>query len=394
MEIQKMKILFVVTAYKRHDGDVITPWLTELIHHLRKKMIDVEVFTSSYKGLGAQILDGIKIHRFRYFLKNLENLTHDETVPDRVSHNPFNLFLIFFYMTAGTWSIIKLVRKEKYDIVHIHWPFPHIVFGVFARIAGKTRLFSTFYGLEIRWFKKKFSWLARPFALLLNKSDVITAISTHTRDELRNIIERKVEIIPFSAAISEREMRISDENEILFVGRLVERKGIKYLIKAFAEVRNEIPHKLVIIGDGPERLELEKLVDLLDLRSRVCFTGWISTNEKQQYYEKCSFFVLPAVYDKHGDIEGLGVVMIEAMSCGKPIIASNAGGITDVIDDNKTGILAPPGDIRALAEAIKKLANNLQLRKKMGEQARKAIDERFNWDKITEKLISLYEEYH
>ena len=385
-----MRVLFVTTAYQRFKGDVITPWLTELILRLRDQKIDVEVFTSSYKGLRDQILDRVKVHRFRYFFKNLEKLTHEETVVDRVSRNPLNLLLVFFYMIAGTWAIVQLVKREKYDIVHVHWPFPHIIFGVFARIAGKTRLFSTFYGREIRWFTKKFKWLTKCLSILLNKSDMITAISTHTRTELRSYIKSEIEVIPFSAAVPERVSSISDENEILFVGRLVERKGIKYLIQAMAELRNEIPHKLVIIGDGAERPELENLVDRLDLRSRVYFTGWISADEKLRHYEKCGFFVLPAVYDKQGDIEGLGVVLIEAMSCYKPVIASKAGGITDVVEDGVNGILVPPGDVPALTKAIRRLAIDKKLRKEMGKRAKKSIDERFNWDKIVNKLILLY----
>jgi glycosyltransferase involved in cell wall biosynthesis len=385
-----MRVLFIATAYKRHKGDVITPWLTEFILRLREKNIDVEVFISSYKGLGDQILDGVKIHRFRYFFKKMEKLTHDETVADRVSRNPLYLLLVIFYMIAGTWSVIQLVRKEQYDIVHVHWPLPHIVFGVCARIAGNLRLFSTFYGLEIRWFKKRFPWLIKPLAILINKSDMITAISTHTRSELQSIIKKKIEIIPFSAAVPERKTSISDENTILFVGRLVERKGIKNLIKAFADIQNEIPHKLIIIGDGPERPELEDLVNRLNIGSRVHLTGWISADEKLLYYEKCSFFVLPAIYDKHGDTEGLGVVMIEAMSCAKPVIASNVGGITDVVIDGKNGLLVPPGDVNALADAIKKLAQDESMRIRMGQGAKKSIDERFNWNKIVDNLISLY----
>jgi glycosyltransferase involved in cell wall biosynthesis len=390
MEIPKMKVLFVTTAYKRFKGDIITPWLTELIIRLKDQGIDVDVFTSSYRGLCDQTFDRIRIHRFRYFFKKFEDLTHDETVAERLSHNPLSLILVVCYMIMGAWSIVQHVKKEHYDIVHVHWPLPHIVFGVLARAAGKLRLFSTFYGLEIRWFKKRFPWLIKPLKTLINKSDKITAISTHTRQELQHIIQKKIEIIPFSAAVPERKVSIGDDKTILFVGRIVERKGIKYLIKAFTEVKNNIPHNLVIIGEGPERPDLEKLVDQLGLRSRVSFTGWISSDEKLRYYEKCSFFVLPAVYDKQGDIEGLGVVLIEAMSCSKPVIASNAGGITDIVDNEINGILVLPGDVKALAQAIKRLAKNTGLRQKMGKEAKKSIDEKFNWDKIVNRLIYLY----
>jgi len=389
-----MKVLFVTTAYKRFDGDVITPWLVELILRLKKKGVEVVVFTSSYKGLRNQIIDGVRIERFRYFLKNFEDLTHEETVVDRLKRSPIYLLLIITYLIAGTLKMTKLVKREHFDIIHIHWPFPHIVFGLFGRYAGRARLFSTFYGVEIRWIKKKFPFLVPLFSLAINKSDVITAISSHTAGELSTVAKTKIEIIPFSTPITERAGKTTDAKQIIFVGRLVERKGVKYLIEAFARIKDEVKHNLVIIGEGPERKALEEQVKALHLEKRVTFTGRISNRELHRSYEKCSFLVLPAVYDKKGDIEGLGVVLIEAMSYRKPVIASRAGGITDIVEDGKNGFLVPPGDAAKLAGAMKTLANDDKLRNEMGGNAKKSIDEKFNWDRIVDRLIELYEKNH
>jgi len=389
-----MKVLFVTTAYKRFDGDVITPWLVELILRLKKKGVEVVVFTSSYKGLRNQIIDGVRIERFRYFLKKFEDLTHEETVVDRLKRSPIYLLLIITYLIAGTLKMIKLVKREHFDIIHIHWPFPHIVFGLFGRYAGRARLFSTFYGVEIRWIKKKFPFLVPLFSLAINKSDVITAISSHTAGELSTVAKTKIEIIPFSTPITERSGKTTDAKQIIFVGRLVERKGVKYLIEAFARIKDEVKHNLVIIGEGPERKALEEQVKVLHLEKRVTFTGRISDRELHRSYEKCSFLVLPAVYDKKGDIEGLGVVLIEAMSYRKPVIASRAGGITDIVEDGKNGFLVPPGDAAKLAGAMKTLANDDKLRSEMGGNAKKSIDEKFNWDRIVDRLIELYEKNH
>jgi len=391
MESKEMKVLFVTTAYQRFENDVITPWLVELILKLKSRGIDVSVFTPSYKGLGNQVINGIQIYRFRYFFKKYERLTHEETAVDRIRRGPFYLLLTLFYLFFGTMHIMRLVNSTRYDIIHVHWPFPHIIFGTLAKSAGRSRLYSTFYGVEIRWLKKKFPFLIKPFTILINKSDKITAISTHTAKELENIVAKKIEIVPFSAAIEERKGQLTDAREIIFVGRLVERKGVKYLIEAIAKVRDEIPHRLVIIGDGPERETLERLTEDLCLEERVTFTGRISDGALFRHYERCSFLVLPAVYDRKGDIEGLGVVLIEAMSYNKPVIASNAGGITDVVENGVTGLLVPPGDSAALAHAIKTLATDDALRKKLGAKAKVVIDEKFNWDKIVSGLITLYQ---
>ena len=389
-EVKRTKVLIVATAYPRFKGDVITPWLVELIMRLRKQGVDVSVFTSSYKGLGDQVIDGIKIHRFRYCLKRYERLTHEETAVDRITRGLFNVFLTVLYLGFGAWAMIRLVSQQEFDIVHIHWPFPHVIFGILGKKFGRARLFSSFYGVEIRWLKKKFPLLLKPFSILINKSDVVTAISTHTARELSGAVRMPIQIIPFSVTMAARRGRAIDKKEIVFVGRLVERKGVKYLIEAFERVSGSIPHRLNIIGDGPEHGHLEKMVARLKVSGRVRFTGKISDERLNQYYKTCSFLVLPAVYDKKGDTEGLGVVLLEAMSYAKPVIASGVGGITDIVTDGKNGLLVPPADSDALAQAIKKMAQSVKLRRAFGRKARKTVDERFNWDKIVKKLATLY----
>lgn len=389
-----MKVLFVATAYQRYQGDVITPWMIELIQRLRSRSIDVSVFTSSYKGMKNQIIDGVPVHRFRYFFKKYERLTHEENAVDRLGRGPLNMLLSVCYIIFGTIAIYRVTRARRFDIVHIHWPFPHIIFGLAAKYFGHARLFATFYGLEIRWLKKKFKFLVKLFSILLNRAQVITAISRHTARELIGITSKKIPVIPFSTPIREKPGTVSDDKVIIFVGRAVQRKGVDYLIKAFALIKDEIPHRLVIVGDGPERPSWEKLARDVDKSNRIEFTGWITDRELSDRYRTSSFFVLPAVYDKHGDTEGLGVVMIEAMSYTKPVIASNVGGIADVVEDGVNGILVPTGNVAILAQAMKKLATDKALCLKMGTAAKKIVDERFNWDKITERMIALYEEYY
>ena len=385
-----MKVLFVATAYPRFKGDVITPWLVELIMKLKANGVDVSVFTSSYRGLRTHILDGVKIYRFRYFFGRFERLTHEETAVDRIKRGPLNVILMFLYIFFGAWSIIRLAKSEKFEIIHVHWPFPHILFGILGKKYCRARLFSSFYGVEIRLLTKKMRYMLSPFVVLINKSDKVTAISTHTACELKGVVEKPVHIIPFSAAMGRRHGRASENKEIIFVGRLVTRKGVKYLIEAFHKVCRSIPHDLVIVGNGPERGRLEELATNLGLTDRVRFTGTISDDALNQYYASCSFLVLPAVFDEKGDTEGLGVVLLEAMSCGKPVIASEVGGITDIVVDGENGLLVPPGDPNALAVAIRKLAKDRKLRRELGRFGRKTVDEKFNWDRIVGDLIKLY----
>jgi glycosyltransferase involved in cell wall biosynthesis len=393
MENSKIKVLFIATSYPRFPGDVITPWMVELIRRLRQSGIDVSVFTSSYMGLKNQVQDGVPVYRFRYFFRKHERLTHEQTAVDRFSQGPMGVFLSFFYVLFGTLALARLVRAKKFDVVHVHWPFPHIVFGLAGKAFGRSRIFSTFYGLEIRWLKKKFPYLVKPFGWLIGASDVVTAISRHTARELDKIVKKPVAIIPFSVAVGDPRQAVTDQKEILFVGRLVERKGLPVLIDAFNIAQKSIPHKLIIVGDGPERPAIEDRIRQLNLGSRAKVTGWVSVPEKDEYYRRCSFFVLPAVYDQHGDTEGLGVAMLEAMAFSKPVIASNVGGITDVVADGVNGLLVPTGDVPALAQALLALAKDDRQRQQLGKNAKITVDEKFNWDTITRRLVKLYEKY-
>lgn len=385
-----MKVLVIATAYPRFPGDVITPWLPELLKRLRAQGIDVTVFTSSYRGSGSHVLDNIPVYRFRYFLKKYERLTHEETAADRFSRGLLPKILSVSYILCGMISIYRFTRSFKFDIIHVHWPFPHIIFGIMGRRTSTTRIVSSFHGAEIRWLKRKFPLFLKGFRWLINRSACITANSSHTACELVDIIERPVEIIPFSSTVGEHAGPVSDEKEILFVGRLVERKGVANLIKAMAKIHTRIPHHLFVVGDGPERQELENLVQHHGLTNRVTFTGYVSDELLAERFRRCSFFVLPAVYDKKGDIEGLGVVLIEAMAYSKPVIASRAGGIVDIVQDTQNGFLVPPGDVDALARAMEKLATDDRSRSVMGRKAKQTVDEKFNWDTIVQHVITLY----
>ncbi len=115
-----MRILHVVTAFPRGPDDPITPWLVELLQRLRAAGHDVEVFTSAYMGSPDQTLGGIPVHRFRYFFRRWENLTHEETAPDRMRRSLLYRILPLFFVASGMLAIWRLVRRRPYDVVHVH----------------------------------------------------------------------------------------------------------------------------------------------------------------------------------------------------------------------------------------------------------------------------------
>lgn len=391
-----MKVLYIVSAFPRYEGDVITPWMVETIKRLKGQGVAVTVFSPSYKGLKSHQVYGIPVQRFRYFFSKWENLTHEETAPDRVAKGFLPKLLVFFYLLCGSFSIIKLCLKEKFDVIHVHWVVPHFWFGFLARLFSQAPIVSTFYGVELRWVKSKVLIL-RPFLKWsIKKSDKVIAISQHTYNEVVDLFNRDVEIIPYGVSLSEKvltgEKSLAKPRSILFVGRLVERKGVQYLLEAFGRIVKDAQVQLVIVGQGPEKEKLQRLAKEKHLNAKITFAGFVDDESLKSYYQNCSVFVLPAITDEKGDTEGLGVVLIEALSYKKPVIASKVGGITDIVINDKTGLLVTEKNSEELAMALKRILSDTNLAKRLGEEGFNHVKEKFSWEKIIKRLKKTYED--
>src|ERR1041384_3568649 len=129
-----MRILHVVTAFPRSPDDVIVPWLVQLLKRLRTAGHDVEVFTSSYRGAPDQVVDGLTVHRFRYFLRRWENLTHEEAAPDRMRRSLLYRLMPAWFVVAGMFAIWRVCRRQRYDVIHVPWPPPPAPGGL--RVGG------------------------------------------------------------------------------------------------------------------------------------------------------------------------------------------------------------------------------------------------------------------
>jgi glycosyltransferase involved in cell wall biosynthesis len=386
-----VRILVVSTAFPRDADDPTVKWLAEAIRRLRARGYAIEVFTSAYKGGGNTALDGIPIHRFRYFFRAWENLTHEESAPDRMRRSLFYTILPAFYLLFGSIAMWRLQRRERYDIVHVHWPLPHALFGWVARAARRrTRVIMQFYSIELRWVNERIAVLRGFLRRAIRTADRVVAISTSTAREVAALAgsDIPVEVIPYAVEMPAQAATAHEDATILYVGRLVERKGVAYLIDAAASLPRA---KVVIIGDGPERVALEMRAKERGVMDRVQFRGWVTPQELDQAYATATAFALPAVVDKRGDTEGLGMVLLEAMSYYVPVVTTAMGGITDIVDNEQTGLIVPPNDADALAAALRRLIDDRALAARLGAAGEQVIERRFSWPRIVDQFAALYD---
>lgn len=385
------RVLVVASAYQRHADDVITPWLGAAIRRLRAAGVTADVLAPAYRGLGDQVVDGVTVHRFRYAPRAWERLTHEQHAPDRIRERPAYLGVLPSYVGAGALAAARVARAGGYDVVHALWPLPHGLLGLAARHAAAVPLVTTFFGAELRWLGRSAAMRA-VLRAIVGRSDAITAISTDTARALERLVPgARVTVVPFGAAVDAplAPEPADADGPLLFVGRLVERKGVAVLLDALARMGAARP-PLDVVGDGPGREALEARARALGIADTVRFHGTVPAPVLARHLARCGALVLPAVVDAKRDTEGLGVVLLEALACGRPVIASAAGGITDIVRDDDTGVLVPPGDAGALAAAIAALRADPARARRLAESGRRHVAASFSWDAIAPRLVDVY----
>ena len=399
MHPAEIKVLVIGSVYPRYDKDAEVPWLRTSIAHLKKAGLDVQVLAPAYKGLKSHTIDGTPVNRFRYAPADWEILTHEEGAPSKMASKPWLQLLAIPYIISGFFKCIKICRKWKPDIIHAHWPFPHAYIALGAAKLFHIPLVLNFHGAELLLIRKK-KWVKPLLKFAIGQAQSIFANSSFTAGKIKAIRDVNVEWSPYGTTLDERR-ETRDEREgsglaphpvngkfkVLFVGRHIERKGIRYLIEA-AKYLPQDKFEIRIIGEGDLTGQLKQQAAQYP---HVLFTGKLPAAELAREYREANVFVLPAIVDHKGDTEGLGVVLIEAMESGLPVIASDVGGIPDVVVDNVSGLLVPEKSPVALADAIKRLAEDPQLTVQLLEGARNRIAEHFTWDNITRRQIEIYE---
>ena len=298
-------------------------------------------------------------------------------------------------ITISPWlsSKIKTVLdEEKFDIIHLHEPLMPMLCTTALRLSHTTTI-GTFhacdgspgYGtstplgrlLMKRWFKRL---------------DGKIAVSKPAKEFIGkyfpgdyNIIPNGIELEHFHPDVSPIDKFTDGKLNILFVGRLEKRKGLGYLLKAYKQVKVEVPNsRLIIVGPGTRlRHKYEKQVMRAGLKD-VVFVGHVSYDELPGYYKTADVFCSPAT-----GRESFGIVLLEAMAAGKPIVASNISGYASVVDDGIQGLLVPPRDERALAQAIISLLSDSTLRQQMGARGKLKAEE-YSWEQIAQRVFDYY----
>ena len=290
-------------------------------------------------------------------------------------------------------KIKAVLKREKFDIVHLHEPFMIMLCSAVLRFSDGVNI-GTFHATKGR---PGYNWgwpisrimLKRRMKKLAGK----IAVSPPAMNYVGKYVPGPYEIIPngidlehFSPDVSPIERFLDGKLNILFVGRLEKRKGLNYLIGAYRQVKKQYPDsRLIVVGPGTRiRKKYEKQVKHLNLVDDVVFVGPVSNEELPRYYKTADIFCAPATGQ-----ESFGIVLLEAMAVGKPIVASDIEGYAGVLTRGREGLLVPPKEVRALAGALMELMADEPRRREMGKMGMLTA-RNYSWQRVAQTVVAYY----
>lgn len=392
----KPKLLVLASTYPRWPADHEPGF----VHELTKRLCsDFEVTVLCPHSGGAKEideLDHVRVIRYRYAPEQFETLVNDGGIVGNLKQNPLKWLLLPIFFLAQVWVLRRILRNWKPDVIHAHWLIPQ---GLAVALAKKMSdnsppLLVTSHGADL--YALKASLFRRLKRLVGASASEMTVVSNAMKEEANRIglPDSNIEVQPMGVDLLDTFSVDPDqprsENEILFVGRLVEKKGLRYLLDAMPEILRSHPEaKLNIVGYGPEEQNLREQVKALHLRENVEFYGAVKQTDLPAYYRRAAVFVAPFVEASDGDQEGLGLVLVEALGCGCPTIVSDMPAVKDVVSSAQSVKVVAPRQSAMLAKSVIETLSEPSSAMRKVEGATDLLQARFDWTSVAERYAQI-----
>jgi glycogen(starch) synthase len=386
--------------YPENAHDMRAIYVHDIVRHL--VMLGHRVCVVAPAAAGVPLrdqLDGVQIRRFRLDLP--EDLNYGKVAQSRVSAlgKLKRLLAMKEYLSGQYRAILEAAADFEPDVLHGHWAIPTGPAIVAAARRLRVPSVITMHGGDVYVNKAEgydfpTRWYVRPILKwTLTRASALTAISDDCIEHaLRaGAPQAHIHLIMNGADLR----RFSPQSEagqpygpkMIFACRqLFPRKGIRFLIDAAAQLRARHPElRLMIAGDGFERPELEQQAARLGIGDVTTFLGWVANADLPQYFRACAVLVMPSLE------EGFGIPAAEAMGCEAPVVATDAGGLPEVVEHGVTGLIVPKGDADAMAQAIDRLLSDPLEAQRMGKAGRARALARFDWMSSCQQFVELYQ---
>ncbi len=399
-----MKITILTSSYPRFPGDGTAPFIQSIAQSFINLGHEVEVAVPYDPQVVETVSSRIKIHRYRYIWpKRLHIMGHAKALEADVRLRSLAFILLPFFLIAAFFKLLRVTREQKSQIIHAHWVLPNGPVAVLVAWVRKIPFVVSLHGSDMYiaqknpLFKAVTRWVFSHAAAVTSCSkQLLKAAQSLDAPSASYIFPWGVDSEKFYPKPKNPELALSwglhpDDIHIIALGRLVHKKGFEVLLRAFAKLAHQHSQvKLVIGGEGSLRSTLAAAAQKYGIQDQVVFPGRISWDQVVDFFAQGDIFVLPSIQDIHGNVDGLPTVLVEALACGLPVIASDIGGVQMLIEDGENGLLIHPGDSQALGKALKRLLSNEEERYRLGQNAHQSVINDHLWDSVAGKLIEIF----
>lgn len=385
------RLLVITSTYPRWRDDPEPGF----VHELSKRLVgqfDVSVIAPHAAGaLTEETMDGVNIYRYRYAPVRWETLVNDGGIINNLNSNPAKWLLVPLFLFAQAWVAWRLIRRWHPDVIHAHWLIPQGLLVTLLRHVSRhappfvvTSHGADLFALRGRLARKLKRWVA-------DSSAAMSVVSSAMREEVeRNgFSPPRLIVLPMGVDLKHRfvpdPQRPRSTDQLLFVGRLVAKKGLSHLLDALPKVLERRPGvTLKIVGFGPEEAALKHQAQKLGIAEHVIFAGAVPQYALPDLYRHAAVVVAPFIRDASGDQEGLPVALMEAIGCGCPVVVGEVAGIHDLLGEMAQSSCVNPKDPDMLSDAI---ISNLEDPSQAVARAlmiRRAALARIDWQVIAE----------
>ena len=398
------RVLLLTSNYPRWDGDSTTPFVHSLATDLVARDWQVTVLAPHAAGAERhEVMDGVEVRRFRYSLPDsTQTVCYGGGALVNLRESPGNKIKLPA-LVAAEWAATARSLSRGFDVLHAHWTLPQ---GFVAATTPYRRVprVLTVHGGDV--FALRGRMLDRFAARALRRADRVTVASAATHSAVREIAGPNVRLstVPFGVDLScgprdDLVKGIRDRYRqrlgplLVFVGRIVEEKGVLDVVDAVAQLVSDMPDvSAALVGSGQHVGRVREAAVDRGVLDRIHLPGWAEPADVPSWLSAADVVLAPSRIGLDGWTEGQGLTIVEAMAAGRPVIATATGGIPDTVTDGETGILVPPGDIRALADGVRRVVTDPHLAARLGERAAATARTRFDRSTTTDAITAIYRE--